>query len=253
MPLARVFEPYFASHADRNTYVSLLQKTDPPAHDALLKSALIRRAMTDVNRVIRLREDKPALQILLQKGSIGDDLWNSVLAAEKELEAEIMEVVAEANTFVDGWGSVIFQTASEMIANEKMRNLFDQTTESRAEKGLCIRCGGIISACSHLLLERIYERKTKPTGVPSISLLSPGVPNSPAQPVTPSNSPASGKSAVTNGITALPSSRLTANDLSTSHSTGVESATSSDGEALASPLTSATNSPRTSRTVSQIP
>ncbi|KAJ7285910.1 Sec62/63 complex, subunit Sec66 [Mycena rebaudengoi] len=63
---------YFPSHAERNAYVTLLQKTDPPASDALLKSALVRRAMTDVVRVLRLREDKPALQNLLQKGSVGD-------------------------------------------------------------------------------------------------------------------------------------------------------------------------------------
>ena len=62
--------------------------SDPPAPETLLKAALVRRAMTDVTRIIRLREDKPALQILLQKGSIGDDLWNSLLAAEKELEAD---------------------------------------------------------------------------------------------------------------------------------------------------------------------
>jgi Preprotein translocase subunit Sec66 len=91
--------------------------------------------MADVNRVIRLREDKPALQNLLQKGSVGDDLWNSLLAAEKELEAEIMEVVAEANSFVDGWGQVIFPTANEMIANEKMRTTFEQTAEVKAELG----------------------------------------------------------------------------------------------------------------------
>lgn len=131
----KVLEPYFPSHPERNAYVTLLQKTTPPASDALLKSALVRRAMGDVHRVVRLREDKPALQALLQKGSIGEDLWNSLLAAEKELEAEIVEVVAEANTFVEGWGQVIFQTANEMIANERMRALFDQTAESRLEKG----------------------------------------------------------------------------------------------------------------------
>jgi translocation protein SEC66 len=92
--------------------------------------------MADVLRVIRLREDKPALQALLQKGSIGDDLWNSLLAAEKELEAEIMEVVAEANTFVEGWGQVIFPTANEMIANEKMRSLFESTEETRQALGV---------------------------------------------------------------------------------------------------------------------
>src|SRR5580698_8813838 len=111
---ATLVEPYFPSHPERDTYVTLLQRTDPPASDALLKSALVRRAMGDVSRVLRIREDKPALQNLLQKGSIGDDIWNSLRAAEKELEAEIMEVVAEANTFVDGWGTVIFQTANEM-------------------------------------------------------------------------------------------------------------------------------------------
>lgn len=92
--------------------------------------------MADVQRVLKIREDKPALQNLLQKGSVGDDLWNSLLAAEKELEAEILEVVAEANSFVEGWGTVIFQTANEMIANEKMRSVFEKLAETRAEKGV---------------------------------------------------------------------------------------------------------------------
>jgi translocation protein SEC66 len=91
--------------------------------------------MTDVSRVLKLREDKPALQNLLQKGSVGDDLWNSLLQAEKELETEIMEVVAEANTFVESWGSLIFQTAGEMIANEKIRAVYDDTAASRLAKG----------------------------------------------------------------------------------------------------------------------
>lgn len=116
--------------------MTLLGRTDPPTNDALLKSALVRRSMADVQRVIQIREDKPALQNLLQKGSVGEDIWNSLLAAERELEAEIMEVVAEANTFAEGWGSIIFQTANEMLANEKMRGLFEQTSEIRREKGL---------------------------------------------------------------------------------------------------------------------
>ena len=88
-----------------------------------------------MQRVLRIREDKPALQNLLQKGSIGDELWNSLLAAEKELEIEIMEVISEANSFVDGWGQVIFPTANEMIANEKMRAVFERTAELKAELG----------------------------------------------------------------------------------------------------------------------
>ncbi|KAF8447626.1 Pre protein translocase subunit Sec66-domain-containing protein [Boletus edulis BED1] len=130
----KLYASYFSSHPERDVYVTLLQQNDPPVHEGLLKAALIKRAMTDVGRVVKLREDKPALQNLLQKGSIGDDLWNSLLQAEKELEAEIMEVVAEANTFVEGWGAIIFQTAGELIANEKMRNAFDGTAASRANK-----------------------------------------------------------------------------------------------------------------------
>jgi translocation protein SEC66 len=131
----KTVEPYFDSHPERNTYMTLLEKFDPPASEALLKAALVRRAVADVHRVMRLREDKPALQNLLQKGSIGEDLWNSLLAAEKELEAEIMDVVSEASSFVEGWGNLIFPTANEIIANEKLRHAFDRTAETRAEYG----------------------------------------------------------------------------------------------------------------------
>ena len=100
-----------------------------------MKAALVRRAIADVQRILRIREDKPALQNLLQKGSIGDDLWNSLLAAEKELEAEIVEVHAEANSFVEGWGQVLFQTATEMLANEKTRAVVEQISMERVQNG----------------------------------------------------------------------------------------------------------------------
>ncbi|KAH9966739.1 Sec62/63 complex, subunit Sec66 [Russula dissimulans] len=133
---SKQIEPYFPRHVDRDTYVTLLQRTDPPTPDAMLKAALVRRAIANVQRILRIREDKPALQNLLQKGSIGDDLWNSLLAAEKELEAEIVEVHAEANSFVEGWGQVLFQTASEMVANEKARVIVEQIPLERARNGI---------------------------------------------------------------------------------------------------------------------
>ena len=109
--------------------------TNPPAPDALLKSALIQRACADVRHVIRLREDKPAAQALLQKGSIGDDLWNSILAAEKEMEAEILEVMHEANSFMHGWGQFIFNSAGEMVQNEKVRKMLEEYPKLHAEAG----------------------------------------------------------------------------------------------------------------------
>ena len=129
-------EPYFGRHHERDVYTSRLEKTDPPAPDYLLKAALMRRAVTDLVRLQRLREDKPALQNLLQKGSVGDDLWNSLLAAERETEAEILETLAEANTFVDGWGTLIFQTATELLNAEKLRNVVESMDSIRIEKGL---------------------------------------------------------------------------------------------------------------------
>ncbi|KZV86556.1 hypothetical protein EXIGLDRAFT_680914 [Exidia glandulosa HHB12029] len=124
-------DPWFPSHPERNTYVTLLQQTDPPASEHLLKAALLRRAVADVRRIIRMREDKPALNSLVQKGSVGDDLWTRFLATEKELEAEILEVVLEANSYREGWGQIIFNTASEMVANERTREMYTQLNKAK--------------------------------------------------------------------------------------------------------------------------
>jgi len=44
-----------------------------------------------------------------------------------------VEVVSEANSFAQGWGQVIFPTANEMLANEKIRATYERTAETRAE------------------------------------------------------------------------------------------------------------------------
>lgn len=117
--------------------MSLLQ-CNPPAHDGIIKAALVRRAVADVHRIFKLREDKVALSNLLQRGSIGDDLWTSFLAAEKELEAEILEVVTESETFKQGWGNLIFQTAAEIVQNEKLREGMNKVFQSRPQLGWSI-------------------------------------------------------------------------------------------------------------------
>jgi translocation protein SEC66 len=197
-------QPYFPTHPERDAYVTLLQRTDPPAPDALLKSALVRRAMGDVHRALRIREDKPALQNLLQKGSIGDDLWNSLLSAEKELEAEIVEVVNEANAYVEGWGSVIFQTANEMIANEKMRATFERMQEAKE------------------LLAAKYDLKAK--------VNSPSTPAQSPAPKTPARPPST-LSGLLNGTDAKPPNGLPHTP------TTPATASASDGEAQSGPTT----------------
>ena len=204
--------------------------SDPPAPETLLKAALVRRAMTDVTRIIRLREDKPALQNLLQKGSIGDDLWNSLLAAEKELEAEILEVAAEANAYVEGWGSVIFQTATEMMHNEKMRTLIEQIPAIRAEAGTShvMHCSALpfLAKRSTLRAELKYGKFPLPQLMVQAPM--PGSPASPSTPLTPAR-PITPQSPKTNGGGLAPPSA------------GAESGIFSDSERSTSPT-----SPRSS-------
>lgn len=113
-------EDWFPEHKYKHIYTSLLQ-VNPPVDDHLLKSALIRRAMTVVDRVLQLREQKPPLNQLMKSGSIGEEVWNQFCKAEAEIEQEVMEVIEEANTFNEGWGKSIYQTASEMVQHDKIR------------------------------------------------------------------------------------------------------------------------------------
>lgn len=63
--------------------------------DNVLKAALLARAVEDIQRIVQLRTSKPALQTLLQRGSVGDELWQRYLRAEKEMEEEVKDVVNE--------------------------------------------------------------------------------------------------------------------------------------------------------------
>ena len=98
-------EPWFPTHLTRNIYLSLLHIEDSPASsssekppkvpDSVLKAALLLRAEEDVKRLIEIRTAKPALSSLLARGSVGDELWQRFLRAEKEIESELRDVVAE--------------------------------------------------------------------------------------------------------------------------------------------------------------
>jgi len=98
-------------------------------------------------------------------------------------------VVAEANSFVEGWGQVIFPTANEMIANEKMRATFERTPELKKE------------------LERKYGVKAL-SQAPMVPVNLVSVPPGPAQSQTPkstqSQTPKSAQSQTpkSNGLTA---------------------------------------------------
>ncbi|CAO1597923.1 Translocation protein S66 [Xanthoria calcicola] len=121
-------EPWFGPNVQRDIYLSLLhlepepgKERSPAVPDGVLKAALLHRAVEDIRRILEVRNAKQALSNLLQRGSVGDDMWQRFLRAEKEIEAELRDVVEEANALQSGWGQTIFQSANEMHHNAILR------------------------------------------------------------------------------------------------------------------------------------
>ncbi|KAF2221978.1 Sec62/63 complex, subunit Sec66 [Elsinoe ampelina] len=146
---AASLEPWFPSHLQRNIYLSLLHidpsdpSSTPPGSEkslstvpeSIIKAALMRRAVEDIHRIIQVRNAKPALQTLLQRGSVGEELWQRFLRAEQDIEEEVQDVVNEANALAPNWGQVIFQSANEIANNQlakaRMEELQAKVDEER--------------------------------------------------------------------------------------------------------------------------
>jgi translocation protein SEC66 len=131
---ASSLEPWFPPHLQRNIYLTLLHQEDPKVPDSILKAALLRRATEDIHRIVQVRNAKQALQVLLQRGSVGDDLWKRFERAEKEIEEELRDVVQEANAFAPNWGQSIFQSASEMAQNNHIRERLNEILAKAPEE-----------------------------------------------------------------------------------------------------------------------
>jgi len=126
-------EPWFGQHLSRNIYNSLLhldpedgKEKAPLVPESVIRAALLRRAVEDIQRIIQIRTSKQALNGLLQRGSIGDDLAQRFARAEKEVEEELKDVVSEANALHPGWGQVIFQSANEINARAMLKEKLDE-------------------------------------------------------------------------------------------------------------------------------
>ncbi|TGJ81774.1 hypothetical protein E0Z10_g6991 [Xylaria hypoxylon] len=126
-------EPWFPPHLQRNIYLSLLhmepeagQEKTPKIPDSVVRAALLRRAVEDIRRIIQIRTSKQAMNTLLQRGSVGEDLNQRFLAAEKEIEEELRDVVNEANALAPGWGQAIFQSANEIAGNTVLRTRLEE-------------------------------------------------------------------------------------------------------------------------------
>lgn len=142
---ARSLLPWFPTHLTRDIYLTLLELQASPSTtipDSVLKAALLRRATADIHRVIALRAAKPALAQLLQRGSVGDELWARFTAAEQDMDAELRDVVAEANALApqQQWGQTLFQSAGECAHNELLRaKLAEMEAARKAEVEAWVR------------------------------------------------------------------------------------------------------------------
>ncbi|KAF2468071.1 translocation protein-like protein sec66 [Lindgomyces ingoldianus] len=159
--------PWFPPHLHRNIYLTLLHQENPKVPDSILKAALLRRATEDIHRIVQVRNAKQALQVLLQRGSVGDDLWQRFQRAEKEIEEELRDVVNEANAFAPNWGTTIFQSASEMAQNAHIRErLAEIQATAPAEKEWWEKRRTEISSN---FMKELDEEKKSPTATEAAS------------------------------------------------------------------------------------
>ncbi|RPB00874.1 hypothetical protein L873DRAFT_748496 [Choiromyces venosus 120613-1] len=129
---AASLEPWFGPHYSRDIYLTLLHQENPKVPDSILKAALVRRATEDLRRIVTLRQAKGSLQQLLQKGSIGDDLWTRFTVAEAEIDEELKDIAMEANGFSSEWAASIFQSANEIVQAERIRERAAEVAEQAA-------------------------------------------------------------------------------------------------------------------------
>ena len=122
---------FFEQNHARDVYISLLSH-DPTPQDTLLISALITRSMEAIQRLMQIKNNKNSLGQLQNKGLIGDEFMAMFLEAEKELEAEIREVVEEANSYKQGWGQFILAHANDMVQHDKYKKTFEGIEKAKA-------------------------------------------------------------------------------------------------------------------------
>jgi translocation protein SEC66 len=107
---------WFGENEEKTIYEEMLQK-EPDNEDGL-RRALVRRCMTDVRRLMKLQEDRDSILSLSRAGAISEEALAEFKRAEKELELELFEVQAEAETFKAGWSQEIVQDAAKLSRME---------------------------------------------------------------------------------------------------------------------------------------
>lgn len=108
---------WYPNHPEKEAYEELIAKGE--GSDEVLRKALLRRAMTDIRRVWELQEEKEVLHKLTRSGAIPESMWNSYKDADHDMQLEIYDLQAEAETFKPGWSQAILKEAAQLIQRER--------------------------------------------------------------------------------------------------------------------------------------
>ncbi|KAJ1679793.1 translocation protein Sec66 [Spiromyces aspiralis] len=133
-------EAWFPEHKERSLYYNLkaLRESTPEAvPDSALKAALLRRAMTDVIRALEIQTNKQPLTELVKSGAIAEELLHQFSAAEKELDAEMLDLLQEAESLQPGWRKIIIPLAAEITSNIRQRELREEMSRICHESLKC--------------------------------------------------------------------------------------------------------------------
>lgn len=124
---------WYPVHPEKDAYEELVAKGEE--NEEILRKALLRRAMTDVRRVWELQEEKEALHKLTRSGSIPESMFNSYKDADHDMQLEIYDLQAEAETFKPGWSQLILKEAAQLVQRERelqaLRARINQETQMR--------------------------------------------------------------------------------------------------------------------------
>lgn len=121
---------WYPTHPEKEAYEELIAKGEED--EEVLRKALLRRAMTDLKRVWELQEEKEALHKLTRSGAIPESMWNSYKDADHDMQLEIYDLQAEAETFKPGWSQSILKEAAQLVQRERELQMLRQQVKQEA-------------------------------------------------------------------------------------------------------------------------
>lgn len=122
---------WYPTHPEKEAYEALI--TNGEENEEVLRKALLRRAMTDVKRVWELQEEKEALHKLTRSGAIPESMLNSYKDADHDMQLEIFDLQAEAETFKPGWSQTILKESAQLVQRERELHMLRQQIQLEAQ------------------------------------------------------------------------------------------------------------------------